>query len=77
MPSNPKSAASLAEEAKMATCKHALDCSMYSQFGRSGLLDIWKQKYCNGKYEDCVRYQLTLIGEPVSPAMLPNGKMLR
>jgi len=50
---------------------------MYSQFGQSGLIKIWKDRYCESNYTDCVRFHLAAIGEVVPPNMLPNGKYLR
>ncbi len=50
---------------------------MYTHFSQSGLLKVWKQRYCTSNYRDCVRFHLAAIGEPVPPAMLPNGKLLR
>ena len=58
-------------------CSHAKHCAMYAQFGQSGLIKIWKDRYCEGNYPDCVRFHLAAIGEEVPPSMLPNGKFLR
>jgi len=65
------------ESATKGICSHANHCGMYSQFGQSGLIKIWKDRYCESNYTDCVRFHLAAIGEVVPPNMLPNGKYLR
>jgi hypothetical protein len=37
---------------------------------------IWQTFYCDGKYQTCERYRLSLAGKPVAPSLLPNGKSL-
>jgi len=58
-------------------CPHSTQCSLYEEFGNGRLLGIWKDRYCNTRYETCVRFQYSRIGEVVPPTLLPNGKLLR
>jgi len=39
-------------------------------------LKIWRTFYCEGKWHECARYKLSLEGKPVTPNLLPNGKLL-
>ncbi len=58
-------------------CPHSTHCSLYEEFGNGRLLGIWKDRYCNTRYETCVRFQFSRIGEVVPPTLLPNGRLLR
>jgi hypothetical protein len=57
-------------------CPHIQNCSLYSQFKVNSLLTIWKAAYCEGKFQDCVRFQKSCSGDQVPSNLLPNGRML-
>jgi hypothetical protein len=58
-------------------CPHADLCPLYDEFAHGRLLGIWKDRYCNSKYETCARFQLSRLGETIPSTLLPNGKSLR
>lgn len=58
-------------------CPHANFCPLYDEFGHGRLLGIWKDRYCNSKFETCARFQLSRLGESIPSTLLPNGKSLR
>ncbi|MFO0621770.1 MAG: hypothetical protein U0745_10260 [Polyangia bacterium] len=58
-------------------CPHADFCPLYDEFAHGRLLGIWKDRYCNSKYETCARFQLSRLGETIPSTLLPNGKSLR
>jgi len=39
-------------------------------------LKVWKTFYCEGKYNNCARYNLSKSGQSVPVNLLPNGKSL-
>lgn len=55
-------------------CSHIKSCELFVQFALNPALEIWKQHYCNGEYEECVRFKLAKMGQPVPLTLLPNGK---
>jgi hypothetical protein len=58
------------------SCTHSADCPLFAQFAMEPALAIWKQHFCDGEFTKCVRYKLSLKGEVVPIALMPNGKML-
>jgi hypothetical protein len=57
-------------------CSHTTNCQLYAQFAADSSLKLWKQHYCEGIFDQCARYQLSLEGKPVPLTLLPNGKMV-
>ena len=49
---------------------------MYGIFTLSSNLAIWQDRYCQGAFATCTRFQASARGELVSPALLPNGTLL-
>ena len=47
---------------------------MFPQLTLNSALKVWQTFYCDGKYEECVRYVRSLEGRPVPVTLLPNGK---
>jgi len=39
-------------------------------------LNLWKKHYCDGSFNSCARYQLSVESKPVPLTLLPNGKQL-
>jgi len=39
-------------------------------------LNLWKKHYCDGSFNSCARYQLSMDSKPVPLTLLPNGKQL-
>jgi ankyrin repeat protein len=39
-------------------------------------LRLWKKHYCDGQFDRCARFQLSLKGNTVPLTLLPNGKQL-
>ncbi len=57
-------------------CSHLFSCELFPKFQKRASLKVWQTFYCEGRFEDCVRYQLALQSRPVSPNLLPNGREL-
>lgn len=57
-------------------CTHKESCALFPVISLSSALKIWQTFYCDGRYETCERYKLSLAGQPVAASLLPNGKML-
>lgn len=57
-------------------CSHIEGCELFVQFALNPALDIWKEKYCNGVYNNCARYKMSGAHQPVPVTLLPNGKMI-
>ena len=55
-------------------CSHIKSCELFVQFALNPALEIWKQHFCNGDHEECVRFKLSKMGQPVPLTLLPNGK---
>jgi len=55
-------------------CSHTNSCELFVQFALNPALELWKQHYCNGDYAECVRFNMSKIGQPVPLTLLPNGK---
>jgi len=50
---------------------------MYPLLTLSGTLKTWQIRYCQADYHQCERYRRALLGQPVSPELMPNGALLR
>jgi len=57
-------------------CAHIPTCPLFSLFTMKSSLSVWQQHYCNDKFDECNRYQLSHAGERVPPNLLPNGRSL-
>ncbi len=57
-------------------CTHSSNCQLYPQFAADAALKLWKQHYCEGDFNKCARYQLSLQGKAVPLTLLPNGKQI-
>jgi hypothetical protein len=57
-------------------CSHIPSCELFPKFALRGSLRVWHTFYCEGSFETCARYQLSLRGRVVPPNLLPNGKEL-
>lgn len=59
-----------------------MKCKWYSvcplrHHERQGLIDEqWRNNYCRGNYESCLRYQKEKKGLPHSDLLLPDGSYL-
>lgn len=58
------------------SCSHIEACELFVQFALNPALDIWKEKYCNGVYSNCIRYKMSGANQPIPVTLLPNGKMI-
>ncbi len=58
------------------SCSHIEGCELFVQFALNPALDIWKEKYCNGVFNNCVRYKMSGAHQPVPVTLLPNGKII-
>ena len=54
-------------------CTHCDHCELYTQFALNPALQVWKVHYCQGEYNRCVRFQMSLRKEVVPLNLLPNG----
>jgi hypothetical protein len=57
-------------------CSHLASCELFPKFAMRGSLKVWTAFFCEGNFENCVRYQRALCGQPVAQNLLPNGKEL-
>ncbi len=60
----------------MAACSHTTDCALFPMISVNSALKVWRTFYCEGKWTECARYKLSLVGKPVPSNLLPNGKSL-
>jgi hypothetical protein len=57
-------------------CPHLISCELFPKFAKRASLKVWQTFYCEGNYESCARFKLSLRSLPVSPNLLPNGREL-
>ncbi len=57
-------------------CSHTTTCPLFPLISVNSALKVWKTFYCEGKYDNCARYQLSHSGKSVPANLLPNGKSL-
>ena len=59
------------------SCPHATSCPLFPYLRSS--LQGWRDYYCDSAHEwhDCARHRMSLTGERVPIALLPNGKTAR
>jgi hypothetical protein len=57
-------------------CPHLFSCELFPRFQKRASLKVWQTFYCEGRFQDCHRYRLSLEGRPVLPNLLPNGREL-
>ncbi|HTN52608.1 MAG TPA: hypothetical protein VML50_09420 [Anaeromyxobacter sp.] len=66
----------IATATRPAACSHVATCELFPKFQRRASLKVWQTFYCEGRFPNCARYQLSLEGRPVPPNLLPNGREL-
>ena len=57
-------------------CSHISSCEMYVRFAADPSIEVWKKHFCNGDFNKCARYAMSLQGKSVPLHLLPNGKMI-
>ena len=57
-------------------CSHTTTCPLFPLISVNSALKVWKTFYCEGKYNNCARYNLSKSGQSVPVNLLPNGKSL-
>ncbi len=57
-------------------CNHSASCELFPLMAMEPALQLWKKHYCDGQFERCARFQLSLKGNTVPLTLLPNGKQL-
>lgn len=57
-------------------CSHTTTCPLFPLISVNSALKVWKTFYCEGKYQNCARYNLSKSGQSVPVNLLPNGKSL-
>ena len=57
-------------------CSHTSTCPLFPLISVNSALKVWKTFYCEGKYNNCARYNLSKTGQSVPVNLLPNGKSL-
>lgn len=60
----------------MSACSHTANCELFPMISVNSALKVWRTFYCEGKWGECARYNLSLEGKTVPPNLLPNGKSL-
>ncbi len=58
-------------------CTHTAACELFAKFSLRSSLQVWQQNYCDGQFERCARYRLSVCGKPVPQLLLPNGRELK
>ena len=57
-------------------CNHSGSCELFPLMAMEPALNLWKKHYCDGNFNGCSRYQLSIKSKPVPLTLLPNGKQL-
>ena len=57
-------------------CNHSGACELFPLMAMEPALNLWKKHYCEGAFNNCARYQLSMESKPVPLTLLPNGKQL-
>ena len=57
-------------------CNHSGTCELFPLMAMEPALNLWKKHYCDGAFNSCARYQLSVDSKPVPLTLLPNGKQL-
>jgi ankyrin repeat protein len=57
-------------------CNHSGSCQLFPLMAMEPALNLWKKHYCDGTFDNCARYQLSVESKPVPLTLLPNGKQL-
>jgi len=57
-------------------CNHSESCQLFPLMAMEPALNLWKKHYCDGTFDNCARYQLSVDSKPVPLTLLPNGKQL-
>lgn len=60
----------------MAACTQTSGCELFPMISVNSALRVWRTFYCEGKWNECARYKLSIEGKPVPPNLLPNGKFI-
>lgn len=67
----------VSSRACLMACSHINSCELFVQFALNPALEIWKNAFCNGEYQTCVRYKIAKMGQQVPLTLLPNGKKIQ
>ncbi len=65
----------MAETTAGRRCSKIDTCEPFRMFALRGSLALWAS-YCEGDYERCARYRLSLTRRPVPDTLLPNGRQI-
>lgn len=65
------------ENAPAGACSHLTNCPMFAAFETEATGRIFRQFYCEGKFQTCARFQKSERGESVPDLLLPNGAFLK
>ena len=57
-------------------CNHSGSCELFPLMAMEPALNLWKKHFCDGAFNNCARYQLSVNSQPVPLTLLPNGKQL-
>lgn len=57
-------------------CPRVVACPMFPMFTLKSSLRVWQTRYCEGDYEQCLRFRLQSAGTCAPPNLLPNGRKL-
>lgn len=60
----------------MQSCPRVASCPLFAQFKVKSSLKVWQAFFCEGQYDRCARYKLTVQAKPVPLNLLPNGRVL-
>ncbi len=61
----------------MGKCPYIESCPMFRLFKFETTKMIYRQKYCEEEYMECVRYQMRKSGTKPPPNLLPDGRELK
>jgi hypothetical protein len=59
------------------SCPRMVGCPMFPVFTLKSSLRVWQTRYCEGAFDDCMRFRLHSAGTCAPPNLLPNGKQLQ
>ena len=66
-----------AEGESTTACSHVENCELFVQFALNPALEVWKMHYCQGLFQECIRFRRSTAGKPLPLTLLPNGKLLQ
>lgn len=65
-----------APKAERERCRFVSRCPMFPVFTNSSVLRIYQIRYCEGRFNECKRFESASQGVMPPPTLLPDGDLL-